>query len=161
MKKQDLKLFVAYAHEDRDTVRLLIDSVRKHEWTVYWDEELPAGQYGWQAIVQEELNAAFGVLVVWSAHSVTSAAVIEEARTARANRCLYGVSIDGTEIPAEFADQWSVDLRAWAGDATDLRIEKILEWPDALSKFHTGLDYAIRVSAPLRFDGKSSPGSDL
>jgi len=160
MKKQDLKLFVAYAHEDRDTVRALINTIRKREWTVYWDEEIAAGQYGWQTILENELKAAFGVLVAWSAHSVKSEAVVREARAARDNKRLYGVSIDGTDIPAEFADQWSVDLRGWTGDASDPRIDKILAWPDALSKFHVGLGYPIAAPAPARFKKKPSPGSD-
>ena len=159
MKKQELKLFVAYAHEDRDTVRALINTIRRREWTVYWDEELPAGQYGWQAILEKELNAAFGVLVAWSAHSVKSEPVIREARAARSNKRLYGVSIDGTDIPAEFADQWSVDLRGWTGDASDPRIDKILAWPDALSKFHTGLGYEIEALPKASFK-KRSPRSD-
>ena len=161
MKKQELKLFVAYAHEDRDTVHALINTIRRREWTVYWDEELPAGQYGWQAILEKELNAAFGVLVAWSAHSVKSEAVVREVRAAQANSRLYGVSIDGTDIPAEFAGRWSVDLRGWSGDASDPRIDKILEWPEALSKFHTGLGYSIKAPPRARFKKKSPPDSDL
>jgi hypothetical protein len=153
----DLKLFVAYAHEDRDTVRALVDTLKKRNWKVYWDEELPAGQHGWRAILESELNGAFGVMVAWSKHSVRSDAVIKEARAARAMKALYGVSIDGSDIPSEFADGWSVDLRGWTGDSDDPRIDKILAWPDVLAKFKTGLGYPVSPPELATFK-KWSPG---
>lgn len=156
---KELKLFVAYAHEDRDTVRTLIDALEKRKWKVYWDEELAAGQHNWQGILERELNAAFGVIVVWSKHSLKSNAVIEEARAAHTMKSLYGISIDGGHIPAEFADGWSVDLSGWTGDSNDRRIDKILAWPDALAKFHTGLGYEILVPHPVRFRPRPSGGS--
>jgi hypothetical protein len=156
-----LKLFVAYAHEDHAIVRRLVDAIRQRTWAVYWDEELPAGQGGWQQILERELNDAFGVVVAWSAHAVTSRAVLHEATAARNARRLYGISIDGTDIPEEFADQWAVDLRGWEGDPTDPRLDKILAWPDALKMFHTGLGEDVIAPRPARFRKDASRGPAL
>jgi hypothetical protein len=153
----DLKLFVAYAHEDRETVRALIGALEQRNWKVYWDEELAAGQPGWQTLLDNELNAAFGILVVWSKHSAESDAVIREARVAQARDRLYGISIDGTDIPPEFADRWNVDLRGWTGDPNDPRIGKILEWPDELAIFHKGSDRRFTILRPLVLK-KPGPG---
>ena len=153
---KDLKLFVAYAHEDREIVVRLVEALAQRDWKIYWDEKLAAGQGGWAAILESELQTSFGVIVVWSQHSVKSPAVLNEARIGREHASLCGISIDESTLPAEFDGQWSVDLRGWHGDPSDSRLDRVLAWPKALSAFKVGLGVPLRAPDRASFKNRKS-----
>ena len=138
-------------NEDRTKVRRLIDALEKQNWKVYWDEELPSGEPDWQATLERELKEAFGVVVVWSEDSVTSGLVAKEARAGRDMTQPYAASIDGVDIPVEFARPWAINLSDWDGNLDDPRIGELLKWPNALALFYTGLDRPILVMRAVRF----------
>ena len=71
-------IFLSYASDDLPRVGLLIRALERHGWSVWWDRTILPGRTFDQAI-EEALDAARCVMVVWSQHSVHSDWVKTEA----------------------------------------------------------------------------------
>ncbi len=114
-------VFLSYKSEDRHHVHALATRLEAAGYSVWWDTSLVAGET-FRSKILEELTAASAVIVVWSAASVKSEWVIDEAdRAARAKKLvpLRLQGLDLTTIPPPFPqthvvpiDEWSLVLRA-------------------------------------------------
>jgi uncharacterized membrane protein YhaH (DUF805 family) len=78
-------------------------------WSVFWDRQILPGQQ-WSSLIEQKLNAAKAVLVVWSRSSVQSEWVKAEAMAARDRGILVPVRIDATPIPLPFGLIQTADL---------------------------------------------------
>lgn len=74
-------VFVSYGRDDIAVAGALVDHLRAHAVTVAWDQDLDAGTDYEQAL-RRTILAAPAVVVVWSATSVLSPFVRDEARLA-------------------------------------------------------------------------------
>ena len=74
-------VFISYAREDRDRARVLADALVGRGWSVWWDWKIIAGQTFDHAI-EQQLEAAGSVVVLWSEHWVASEWVRNEAAVA-------------------------------------------------------------------------------
>ena len=74
-------VFLSYASEDRERAAQLARALGQQGWSVWWDRKIIAGQAFDQAI-ERELEAARAVVVLWSAHSIASEWVKNEAAVA-------------------------------------------------------------------------------
>ena len=68
-------IFLSYASEDRQRIIPLVRALQRHGWSVWWDRTIPPGRIFAQ-VIEEAINAAQCVLVVWSEASVVSAWVL-------------------------------------------------------------------------------------
>jgi len=110
-------VFISYASEDRDRVRPLAEALTGRGLSVWWDRALAAGD-DYARVIERELSAAKAVIVVWTAASVDSAFVRDEAGRARDQGRLVPLSLDrGVKIPLGFGSFQAEDLTAWNGDA--------------------------------------------
>ena len=75
-------IFLSYNEKDRDRVRPLADALAASGWSVWWDRRIPAGAT-WRSVLAQELQTMRCMLVLWSAHSVQSDWVCEEAAEGR------------------------------------------------------------------------------
>jgi len=75
-------IFISYAREDRPRAAAIATALEEHGWSVWWDWNIPAGKT-FRQVIQEQLDKARCVIVVWSAASVTRKWVIEEASEGR------------------------------------------------------------------------------
>jgi hypothetical protein len=103
-------VFISYAGEDRDRVRLLADALQQRGFRVSWDR--PPGQ-DTAAIVERDLKAAKAVVVVWTQSSAISASVREEAGRARDDGRLVPVMLDRVEPPLGFGAFQAEDFTRW------------------------------------------------
>jgi len=71
-------VFISYSSTDRDIAQALATELETNNLSVWWDFRLVGGQTFRKAIDQE-LNAAWAVVVIWSESSVESRFVIDEA----------------------------------------------------------------------------------
>ena len=71
-------IFLSYASEDRDRVVPLVDALREEGWSVWWDRELHAGPR-FDQVIEEAIDAASCIVVVWSKHAIISDWVRTEA----------------------------------------------------------------------------------
>ena len=71
-------IFMSYAKDDRGLAEGLANSLSANGHSVWWDTSLVGGD-DFRAKILEQLNAARTVIVIWSARSVDSRWVQEEA----------------------------------------------------------------------------------
>jgi hypothetical protein len=135
-------VFVSYSHKDAAVVGALVWALENRDISFRFDRDLAAGEAVRERLHQL-LNDAGVVLVVWSRHSASSAAVIDEAGRARARDRLVPVSLAGMpDVPRPFQDLYTLNLSAWSGDLSDPRLDqlgralrdRLASQPDATSK---------------------------
>jgi len=110
-------IFISYAREDRRRAGVLVDALTRRGWTVWWDRELRHGRDFGESI-QEQLDSARCVIVLWSTASLKSAHVLEEAEEGRANGRLVPAMIEPVQLPLGFRRLQAADLTDWAGDTS-------------------------------------------
>src|SRR3954467_7304877 len=96
-------IFVSYKREDKERVARIIEGLVHAGLSVWWDHEVAGGDT-WRKTTMEHLEAAGGVIVVWSRNSVTSASefVHDEAGRAKSRGVLLPIRIDPVEPPLGF-----------------------------------------------------------
>ncbi|HMK26901.1 MAG TPA: toll/interleukin-1 receptor domain-containing protein [Chitinophagaceae bacterium] len=94
-------IVISYSREDKKSARLLANKLMASGWSVWWDRDLLGGQ-DYDMAIETELQMARCVIVIWSALSVKSHFVKDEANAALARNILVPVSFDDTEPPLGF-----------------------------------------------------------
>ncbi len=120
-------LFISYKSEDRDRVARLVAALEADGVRVWWDAHLGGGD-AWRDTIEEELNAARCVIVVWSNHSTTRAGsfVRDEASRAVRRGVYLPVRIDAVDPPLGFGETQALPLIGWKGDRSDPRYAAVL-----------------------------------
>jgi formylglycine-generating enzyme required for sulfatase activity len=109
-------IFISYARADRPRAEALARALEDHGWSVWWDWRIPAGKT-FRQVIQEQLDKARCVIVLWSATSVTRAWVIEEAAEGAQRGILVPALIENVRPPLGFREIQAADLVGWEGDA--------------------------------------------
>ena len=146
------QVFLSYAHADHARVAKLAEALTASGLKVWWDTALETGSR-FSADIERELNASDAVLVVWSAASVASAWVLDEAGHGRDSGRLVPVQIDGTVPPLGFRQYQATDLSAWKGRASDPKFQAVVA---AIQKLAGGRASAAPVAAPIHAPVKPS-----
>jgi adenylate cyclase len=110
-------VFISYARPDEPLACLIADQLRERGFEVWRDDELPAHR-PYAEVIEERLNGANAVVVLWSAEATKSQWVRAEADTARAALTLVQASLDGTVPPMPFNQIQCADLKSWDGQRT-------------------------------------------
>ena len=110
-------VFISYARASEDEARRVVELLRDKGFSVWRDDELPAHR-AYSDVIEERLNSAKAVVVLWSAESAKSHWVRAEADTAREAGTLVQVSLDGALPPMPFNQIQCADLKGWTGDPT-------------------------------------------
>jgi TolB-like protein len=113
-----LDIFLSYGHQDHATARRYAECFEAEGFTVWWDSALRTGEF-FDQVIEQTLNQAKAVVVLWSKNSVDSRWVRAEAMMADRNRTLAPVIIEPCQRPIIFALTHTADLSHWAGDRSD------------------------------------------
>src|SRR5512146_1591474 len=108
-------VFVSYAREDEPQAKRAAEAIRALGYRAWRDDELPPHRT-YAEVIEERLNSADAVVVLWSAHAKTSQWVRAEADTARNCGTLIQASLDGTIPPIPFNQIQCADLSGWLGE---------------------------------------------
>lgn len=121
-------VFVSYKAEDRARVAPLVTALQAEKLSVWWDTQIAAGSE-WRHDIQEQLDAARCVIVVWSDLSVGTAGrfVRDEANRAQRRGTYLPVRIDDVEPPLGFGELHAISLEGWKGSRNDGRYQKLLK----------------------------------
>jgi hypothetical protein len=111
-------VFVSYAREDRGVAQSMAAALADAGFGVWWDRQLAGGQ-DFADVIDAQLAAARKVLVLWSAASVKSGFVRDEAARARDAGKLVPVRIEDVRLPLGFGAIHTPDLLGWDGDRDD------------------------------------------
>jgi adenylate cyclase len=118
-------VFISYARPDEPLAKQIADELRSAGFEVWRDDELPAHR-PYAEVIEERINDARAVVVLWSAEAAKSHWVRAEADTARAALTLIQVSLDGTLPPMPFNQIQCADLKAWDGQRSAPGWRKLL-----------------------------------
>jgi len=119
-------IFISYASPDRPIAQKFADAFEAHGWSVWWDREIPVGK-NFDQVIEEELNAARCVVVLWSKESVQSRWVKTESSTAADHDRLAPVLIDDAAIPLEFKRIQTAMLPDWDGVTANPEFQRLLQ----------------------------------
>src|SRR5947209_3102932 len=108
-------VFISYARSSADEARRIVELLREKGFSVWRDDELPAHR-AYSEVIEERLNSAKAVVVLWSAESAKSHWVRAEADSAREAGTLVQASLDGALPPMPFNQIQCADLKGWKGD---------------------------------------------
>jgi formylglycine-generating enzyme required for sulfatase activity len=109
-------IFISYAREDRPRAEAIAQALEDHGWSVWWDWVIPTGKK-FRRVIQEEIDKARCVVVLWSATSIDSDWVIEEASEGNDRGILLPVLIQKVRPPMGFRSMHAADLTNWRGEA--------------------------------------------
>ena len=119
-------VFLSYTEKDREAVRRLVGALEAVGWSVWWDRRIPAGQT-WRHVLERELQQMRCMIVVWSADSVLSEWVCEEAAEGRRLAHLVPVAIARVRPPAGFREIQAADLVDWDGSRDHVGLQRLIE----------------------------------
>lgn len=132
-------VFISYSQQDRPKVDQLAQRLSEVGVSVWYDQHIAGGK-NFSHEIEEQLDQAQAVVVVWSAHSIRSMWVPDEAAVGRDRGILVPLSIDGTEPPIGFRQLQTIDFSGWDGRSSQLPFEQLtsvlktrLEDGDAIS----------------------------
>ena len=118
-------LFLSYSRGDLARARPVIDLLEGAGFDVWWDGRLEGGENYLQT-TEAALEGAAAVVVLWSATSVASHWVRDEAQRGRERECLVPLTIDGTMAPLGFRQFQLLDVSGWDGSAASPEAARIL-----------------------------------
>jgi tetratricopeptide (TPR) repeat protein len=140
------EVFLSYAHEDRNRAKRLAHILEKQGWTVWWDRKILAGQT-FDQVIEDELENAKCVVVLWSEHSVASEWCKTEAACASERGVLVPAVIDPVKLPLEFRRRQTADLVSWDEDPSHGGFQALC---DGISAIITGNIPPPRATPPPR-----------
>ena len=107
-------IFLSYAREDEARARVVAAGLESRGWSVFWDRRIPTG-HDFGEHLQQQINTAGCIVVLWSKASVASRFVRDEATEGLDGR-LVPALIEAVNQPLGFRQLQAADLRDWHGE---------------------------------------------
>ena len=126
-------VFISYSRRDRERVIQLADALQGEGLSVWWDPNLVPGRK-FRQMIAEQLAAADCVVVVWTAASLESDWVQDEAEEARVRGVLIPVMMDPVKAPAGFRQVQAADLSQWTGNPQHPEFRALVQAAQALAQ---------------------------
>lgn len=143
-------VFISYAKSTYSQARKIANHLSEHGFEVWIDDNLPAHR-AFSTVIEERLNAAKSVLVLWSEDARTSRWVPAEADIAFNADKLVQISLDGTLPPLPFNRIHCEVLDNWNGDPSHSGWRKMLLSVEELSgKLHRDSQLTSNLSSKWR-----------
>lgn len=117
-------VFLSYARNDVARVRPLAQALQSAGHSVWWDQHIAGGQQ-YSEEIEQALESADAVVVVWTDSSCRSSWVRDEAASARDRGRLIPVCLDGCTPPLGFRQFQAIDLRSWNGRSNSKVLEPL------------------------------------
>jgi tetratricopeptide (TPR) repeat protein len=123
-------VFLSYDHDDAALSKPLINALEKAGHTVWFDRHIHGGaQYSRK--IEQALDEADAVVVLWTPCSLESAWVRDEAAEGRDRGKLIPLSVGGVTPPIGFRQFQTIDLGAWKGRGKVPRLAELMEAIDS------------------------------
>jgi TolB-like protein len=109
-----LSLFLSYSRADEAKARRLASALQDMGYQLWWDALIEGGAT-YARSISTALETADAVIVLWSAASIESDWVRDEAAQGRERHRLIPLSLDGSKAPLGFRQYQVIDLSHWHG----------------------------------------------
>ena len=117
-------VFLSYAREDSARAAIIAKALSRR-WTVWWDRTIPPGKT-FDDVIEDALDRAACVVVLWSRTSVLSHWVRSEAAEGARRGILVPAFLEAAKIPLEFRRVQAANLTSWNGDPADPEFEQFI-----------------------------------
>lgn len=118
-------VFVSYAREDRQRVAALVRLLQEQQWSVWWDPQVRTGSQ-FDREIEDQLDAARCIVVIWSRDSVEREWVRAEAAEGVRRDILVPVLLDTVRIPLAFRRRQAVSLVDWRSGTAHAGLHELL-----------------------------------
>lgn len=108
-------VFLSYARGNAAEAQRIAADLRSCGFSLWFDEHLPAHR-AFSEVIEEQLEAAQAVVVLWSKEAVGSQWVRSEANRGREKERLVQIRLDDARLPMPFDQIQCADLADWDGD---------------------------------------------
>src|SRR4029453_1549804 len=119
------RVFLSYAHDDAGVAQKLASALGESGHKVWWDFHVHGGSR-FSNEIDRALKNAQVVVVIWTAASVTSAWVQDEAAEGRNSGRLLPVVLDDTKPPLGFRQFQCVDLIEWNAEGRTASLQNLI-----------------------------------
>jgi hypothetical protein len=119
-------IFISYARQDQERVEILAKALASEGWSVFWDRTILPGTK-WHEYIRSKLEQARCVVVAWSAASIESDWVHDEANAGRKRNILVPVLFGQVSQPLGFQAIQAADLSDWEGSTTSAAFRQLVE----------------------------------
>ena len=147
------KLFLSYSRKNARIAERLTRWLEGEGHDVWRDEDDIGGGTSFSSEIERALEDCDAVLALWSADSVQSAWVRDEAGYGRDKGKLIPLSLDGTEPPLGFRQFQSIDISKWKGRSDPPGAERIRA---AIARI-SGLQSSVPVHQAARTPAREFP----
>jgi hypothetical protein len=128
-------IFISYSSEDKTRVKGIAEALEHKGWSVWWDRQIPVGQR-FDTVIEQELNKARCVIVIWTQRSVNSEWVKNEASDAAQRNILAPVLLEDVKIPLAFRRIEAAQLNTWKGETDHPELEILFSAVTAIINGH-------------------------
>lgn len=142
-------LFLSYARNDLERIRPLAAALERAGHQVWWDRHIAGGQE-FSGAIEQALADADAVIVCWSANSVGSAWVRDEAAAGRDSGRLVPATLDGSQPPLGFRQYQTIDLSGWNGRARSRALDPLKTAVDRVAGGHGSAADTPAMGRPRR-----------
>lgn len=132
-------VFLSYARPSVNAAKRAAEALRAAGYSVWFDQDLPAHR-AYSEVIEEQLESAHAVLVLWSGEAVRSQWVRSEANRARETGRLIQVRLDDARLPMPFDQIQCADLSGWRGGAGGRAWQNVLSSVAALVDRKSSVD---------------------
>lgn len=141
-------IFVSYAHEDKQRVRMLVEAFEGQGWSVWWDDLVQIGTK-YSRILDDALNHSRCVVVCWTQDAFDSEYVQSEVSRGEARHLLVQVMLGDVFLPEPLNEYALADLRQWPDiDGSERELEKLIRDIDgrlALARSNVPIDTSAHI----------------
>lgn len=120
-----MDIFLSYAREDAATASALSRILQNAGWSVWWDRQIPPGR-AYDHVIQDELDAAQAVIVLWSTASLRSDWVHAEAEEGAERGVLVPVLIERVRPPLGLRRLQTLDLSSEPIDEHSASVRQLI-----------------------------------
>ena len=139
------QVFLSYDREDAPKARMIAQALERAGHFVWFDLHIKGGaEYG--KVIEEALDAADAVVVLWSTQSVQSAWVRDEAAAGRDKNCLIPILIEPINPPMGFRQYQNLDFSSWKGRGKPSQFAELISSIDALGGLSASESQAERAT---------------
>jgi uncharacterized membrane protein len=156
-------IFLSYASDDRSRIGPLVDGLTRAlthlNVRVWWDHQDISVGKRWDVVLEEALDSAKCVVVVWSVRSTRSQWVSNEASEGMRRGVLLPVLIDNVPIPLGFRHLQAANLVGWSGDVDNPEFRQLCHGVWSLTHREGNWDAASATGQRANFSGSVSAGN--
>ena len=104
------RLFISYSRADKEYVRHLVEVLRKQEFEIWFDEQIPVGKE-WDDVLEAQIKGSDAMILVLSQTSTASENVKDEIACAKHNKIpISPIKIEECDVPLRMMRTQFIDF---------------------------------------------------